>query len=157
MNLSNMLVRRMQVQDLERVHEIDRLSFTLPWPKKSYIFELEQRDVAWCWVAEMFQPDQTALIVGMAVVWQVVEEAHIATIAVDPDFRNQGIGKKLMATILYHAKQAGMRSMTLEVRETNEIAQDMYLKFGFEVKGRRHRYYHDTKEDALIMTMNFHS
>jgi ribosomal-protein-alanine N-acetyltransferase len=153
MNLSSVFIRRMQPQDLERVHEIDCLSFSLPWPKKSFEFELMENDVAWCWIAEVPHQVFHNLVVGLAVVWQIVDEAHIATIAVHPDYRAKGIGKKLMATLLYHAKQAGMQSATLEVRETNEIAQAMYHKFGFKVKGRRPRYYHDTNEDALIMSL----
>lgn len=157
MNLTSISIRRMALQDLEQVYEIDRLSFSLPWTKNSFLFELEKNDVAWCWVAEVDRADLEKKVVGMAVVWQVVDEAHIATIAVHPDYRRQGIGEKIMTTILDHARQAGMRFVTLEVRESNEIAQMLYRKLGFKVVGVRSRYYRDTNEDALIMSLTLSS
>jgi ribosomal-protein-alanine N-acetyltransferase len=92
------------------------------------------------------------LVVGMAVVWLVVDEAHIATIAVHPEFRGRGLGKRLLAVILEDSRRQGMATATLEVRAGNQTAQAMYRDFGFEVKGLRKGYYKDNQEDALIMT-----
>lgn len=151
---TNVTIRRMRSEDLAQVHEIDQLSFTLPWPKRSFNFELNRKDVSWCWVAELDDPAVNHLIVGMSVVWLIVDEAHIATFAVHPDYRAMGIGKRLFASILSHAKKAGIQTAILDVRETNKIAQGLYSKFGFEVTGRRKRYYLDTREDALIMSLS---
>jgi ribosomal-protein-alanine N-acetyltransferase len=89
----------------------------------------------------------------MVVVWIMVDEAHIATIAIHPQFRGHGIGKKLLAETLRQSIQRGAILATLEVREHNLIAQKMYQKFGFEIVGRRLRYYQDNNEDAVLMTL----
>ena len=147
--------RSMQLQDVERVMQIDQLSFTMPWPKSSFRFELEENDASRCWVAEVQFDKGESDIIGIAVVWQLVDQAHIATIAIHPEYRQMGIGTDFLFYILEKAQSEGMLSATLEVRETNLAAQSLYRKFGFQVTGRRRRYYHDTQEDALIMTMLF--
>ena len=147
--------RSMQVEDIDSVMEVDRLSFSLPWPRTSYRFELEQNDASSCWVAEVKMPEGEQKLIGFAIVWLLVDQAHIASIAVHPEFRGQGIGKQLLFFILEKARQDGMLSATLEVRQSNQVAQTLYRKFGFEVTGRRLRYYHDTQEDGLIMTLLF--
>jgi [ribosomal protein S18]-alanine N-acetyltransferase len=148
----SVLLRGMQITDVPRVMEIDRLSFSMPWPESSFKFELEKNDASRCWVAEVQGPDGKSTILGMAVVWQLVDQAHIATFAVHPEYRGLGIGEDMLSFILRNAQVEGMRSATLEVRESNWIAQSLYRKFGFIVTGRRMKYYHDTMEDAWIMT-----
>jgi ribosomal-protein-alanine N-acetyltransferase len=94
------------------------------------------------------------LVVGVIVVWLVLDEAHIATLSVHPDYRGHGIGQALVATSLAAAIRKKMVSATLEVRAGNQVAQQLYKHFHFEVAGRRPRYYRDNNEDALIMTIN---
>lgn len=147
--------RGMLGEDIEEVMEVDRLSFSLPWPKSSYRFELEQNDSSRCWVAEVESPEGDRKIMGIAVVWQIIDQAHIASLAIHPDFRGLGFGKKMLLFILGKAQGDGMLSATLEVRETNLVAQGLYRNLGFEFAGRRPRYYHDTQEDGLIMTLAF--
>jgi ribosomal-protein-alanine N-acetyltransferase len=89
----------------------------------------------------------------MIVVWLIVDEAHVATIATDPEYRRQGIGKRLLAHALRQMIRDGARSSFLEVRESNLAAQEMYRKFGFGVTGRRRRYYRDNDEDAILMSL----
>src|SRR4030067_1421735 len=89
----------------------------------------------------------------MIVMWLIVDEAHIATLAVEPEYRRQGIGRNLLATALREAAHIGMREATLEVRANNLAAQRLYQKFMFEIVGFRPHYYRDNSEDALIMTM----
>jgi ribosomal-protein-alanine N-acetyltransferase len=90
----------------------------------------------------------------MVVVWLIVDEAHIATIAVHPDFRGRGIAKGLMVTALKEIIQQGFHTATLEVRANNLPAQGLYRSFGFDIAGIRPRYYRDNQEDALIMTVH---
>jgi ribosomal-protein-alanine N-acetyltransferase len=90
----------------------------------------------------------------MIVVWLIVDEAHVATLATHPDHRRQGIGRRLLAHVLRHMLQDGARSSFLEVRESNLAAQEMYRKFGYEVKGRRRHYYRDNDEDAILMNLD---
>ena len=144
----------MKLMDVEQVHAIDQMSFALPWPKNSYSYEIMDNSRSRCWVAEPVQQDMVLQgIVAMAVTWLVIDELHIATIAVHPEFRGLGIAKQLMVVIMDSAKKEGMVSVTLEVRASNQAAQALYRQFGFEEVGRRIRYYQDNQEDALIMTV----
>ena len=145
----NITFRKMTVEDISAVVELDRKSFSLPWPERSFRFELTENPASRCWVAEL-----DGHIVGMIVVWLIVDEAHVATIATDPQYRRQGIGKRLLAHALRELIDDGARSSFLEVRETNLAAQDMYRKFGYEATGRRRHYYRDNDEDALLMTLD---
>jgi [ribosomal protein S18]-alanine N-acetyltransferase len=90
-------------------------------------------------------------IVGYAGLWLMTDEAHITTIAVDPDFQGNGLGELLLVALIDRAKQIGARWLTLEVRVTNEVAQRLYEKYTFKEMGVRRRYYSDNGEDALVM------
>lgn len=142
----------MKLEDIALVHEIDVLSFTLPWPEKSFRFELTENPSTLALVAEVVSADTNTLVIGMSIVWLVIDEAHIATIAIHPEFRGFGYGKKLLAETLRQSIQRGAIMATLEVRENNLLAQQMYAKFGFMIVGRRSRYYKDNNEDAILMT-----
>ena len=144
----NLTIRKMTVDDVSAVVDLDKKSFSLPWPERSFRFELTDNPASRCWVAE-----REGNIVGMIVVWLIVDEAHVATIAIDPEYRRQGIGKRLLAHALRHMIRDGARSSFLEVRESNRVAQEMYRKFGYEVTGRRRRYYRDNDEDAILMSL----
>lgn len=147
-------IRPMRIDDLEQVCYIDRQSFTLPWPDNAYSHELKDNPAARLWVAEDIQFSGDPKIVGIIVMWLVLDEAHIATLAVHPDFRREGIGKRLLVVALQAAIQNGARQALLEVRANNQAAQALYQQFGFEVVGRRPRYYRDNQEDALLMTLD---
>ncbi len=135
--------------DMAAVHEIDLLSFSMPWPERSFRFEVTSNPAARCWVAEA-----EGRIVGMIVVWMIVDEAHIATIATHPDFRRQGIGDELLTHALVSALSEGAAKSLLEVRVSNEAAQRMYRRFGYVEDGRRPRYYKDNHEDAILMSLD---
>lgn len=135
--------------DVPAVHEIDLLAFSLPWPERSFRFEVTSNPAARCWVAEA-----EGRIVGMIVVWMIVDEAHIATIATHPDFRRQGIGDELMTHALVSALSEGAVKSLLEVRASNEAAQTLYRRFGYVEDGRRPRYYKDNNEDAILMSLD---
>ena len=145
-------IRLMRPEDLQRVQEIDHLSFTMPWPESAYVFELNENPLSTLWVAEDTSIQGQGTIVGMIVLWYIIDEAHIATLAIHPSHRTKGIAKFLLITALKNAWENGMRSATLEVRANNGAAQALYQQFGFEIVGRRSRYYRDNHEDALIMT-----
>jgi len=145
----SMEIRRMTLDDVPAVVELDTLSFSLPWPERSFRFELTDNPASRCWVMEM-----DVKVVGMIVAWLLVDEAHIATIATHPDHRRQGIAQKLLTYTLRYLSKEGAVSSFLEVRESNTAAQEMYRKFGYEVSGRRKKYYKDTDEDAILMTLN---
>lgn len=142
----------MTLADLPAVLEIDRLSFALPWPERSYRFELSENPAAHLMVAEMGRVNHRA-VVGYVGFWLIVDEAHISTIAVDPGWRSQGIGELMLGHTLVAARNLGADMATLEVRASNEAAINLYRKFGFQVVGRRAAYYRDNEEDALLMTL----
>ena len=145
----NVMIRKMTLDDVEQVIAIDCVSFSLPWHERSFRFELTDNPASRCWVAEV-----DGKIVGMIVVWLIVDEVHVATIATHPEFRRQGIAKNLLAHALQHMSSEGAQSSFLEVRASNLAAQDLYRKFGFEESGVRRRYYRDNDEDAILMTLS---
>jgi [ribosomal protein S18]-alanine N-acetyltransferase len=144
----NFTIRKMTVDDIPAVVALDHMSFTLPWPERSFRFELTQNSASRCWVAEA-----DGKIVGMIVNWLLVDEVHVATIATHPDFRRQGIARKLLSHSLRYMSDEGAVSSFLEVRESNAAAREMYRKFGYEDTGRRRGYYKDNNEDAILMTL----
>ncbi len=143
------IVRRMALEDVPAVHEIDLLSFNLPWPERSFRFEIKDNPAARGWVAEV-----EGRIAAMLMLWFIVDEAHIATIATHPDFRRQGIGEQILLAALRAVREEGARRAFLEVRESNLAAQTLYKKYGFIVDGRRPKYYRDNNEDALLMSLD---
>jgi ribosomal-protein-alanine N-acetyltransferase len=141
------VVDRMKVEDLPAVHEIERASFTTPWPAHAYQHELENNRLAQYLVARC--GDQIAGFAGM---WLLVDEAHITTFATAHAWRRQGIGERLLLALLDLSAARGAHEATLEVRPSNTPARRLYEKYGFKVVGLRTRYYSDNNEDALIMT-----
>ncbi|HSO27285.1 MAG TPA: ribosomal protein S18-alanine N-acetyltransferase [Anaerolineales bacterium] len=148
----NLVIRTMKAADLPRVGQIDQQSFALPWPARSFRYELLENEGSLLWAAEAEIQTGERQVIGAIVVWMILDEAHIATLAVDPAYRGKGIGAALMAEALSGAIHHGATQATLEVRVQNLAAQKLYRRFGFEIVGRRFRYYQDNQEDALIMT-----
>ena len=145
----NIVIRKMTLDDVPAVVELDQKSFSLPWPERSFRYELTDNPASNCWVAEL-----DGQVVGMIVAWLIVSEAHIATLATHPDFRRRSIAKRLLSYALQDLMRAGARSSFLEVRESNQAARAMYRKFGYIETGRRTRYYRDNDEDALLMSLD---
>jgi ribosomal-protein-alanine N-acetyltransferase len=153
MSTAEITIRRMVAADLKQVHALDQRSFPTPWPEKSFRYELEKNKAAHLWVAEKTMDEDIREIIGTIVVWLLIDEAHIATIAVDEAHRRQGIASQLIFTALSHLAGKGAIEATLEVRESNRAAQDLYQGFGFQAVGRRRAYYRDSGEDAIIMAL----
>jgi ribosomal-protein-alanine N-acetyltransferase len=137
----------MTFQDLPVVHAIERASFTVPWPDDAYRNELSTNRLASYIVARA-----ESAVVGFAGLWVMVDEAHVTTFAVDPRWRRQGVGERLLLALLDLAVARRAREATLEVRLSNMPARRLYEKYGFRPVGIRPRYYSDNGEDALIMT-----
>lgn len=145
-------LRKMEFSDISRVLEIDRLSFTLPWTENNFRFEVTENPASRPWVADVIQ-DGSQTVAAMAVIWIILDEAHIGTIAVHPDFRRSGIGSRFLASILLAAKAEGVEKAFLEVRSSNHAARTLYQKFGFVEDGLRRHYYSDNGEDAVMMAL----
>lgn len=145
----NVIIRPMKITDIEQVLTVESLSFSKPWTKKSFEHELTDNIFAYYYVA-----DNNEKIIGYAGMWIIIDEAHITNIAVHPSYRGLGIGEKLIYNLILEAIKLGANKMTLEVRETNILAQKLYSKLGFTKAGIRKGYYTDNNENAIIMWKN---
>jgi ribosomal-protein-alanine N-acetyltransferase len=136
----------MRRDDVDRVVAIERSSFSMPWSRGAFVYELEQNRAARCWVCR-----DEGQIVGYLCLWEIGGEIHITNLAVGPAHRRRGVARYLLTEILGDARQRGIRTVFLEVRPTNTGALSLYQSLGFQVIGRRKGYYYDTGEDALVM------
>jgi len=136
-------------KDLPEIMAIEKESFTSPWTEGMFLDELRIAH-AQCLVARLSH-DKGSIVGGYMIFWIVADEAHLHNVAVKKEFRRQGLARGFMNIMKEIAKQAGVKYQTLEVRESNVGAINLYRKCGFVVKGRRPLYYTDTHEDALIM------
>ena len=135
---------------IDGIEAIEKLSFTIPWSRQSITEEILENDIA-VYICAMTGEK----VVGYAGMWQICDEGHITNIAVHPEFRSSGVGSALLKAILEIAEERGIVSLTLEVRRSNQVAQGLYKKFGFEEGGMRKAYYADDNEDAVIMWKHF--
>lgn len=138
--------RFMTMQDIAAVTELERMSFSTPWPRDAFVNELTRNPNA-RYVVVLHQNQ----VIGYCGMWIVLDEAHITNIAVHPLYRGKKVGARLMQKMMAVAMMFGARSMTLEVRPSNTSARAMYTKLGFVEHGIRKRYYSDNNEDAIIM------
>lgn len=141
--------RPLQLDDIEAILTIERASFPTAWTANGYEYELTQNQNAH-YVA---LAHNEAGIVGYAGYWLLADELHVSIIAVDAVWRGRGLGELLLLDLLFAAYTHNAQLATLEVRRSNEVAQALYRKYGFEEVGLRRRYYHDNNEDACIMTV----
>ncbi len=139
-------LRPMRLQDVDFVLRVERRSFTAPWSRQAFLTELVDNQFARYWVMEY-----RGRIIGYVGVWLIVDEGHITNIAIDPEFRGRRLGERLLRALMAQCVAHGMQRVTLEVRVTNEVAQNLYRKLGFVDSGVRKGYYTDNREDALIM------
>ena len=144
--MASLSLDRMRSADLDEVVAIELVSFTLPWSRGAFLYEMEQNRVARCWVMR-----ERAQVVGYMCVWEIGAEVHITNIAVHPGSRRRGIGRALLDHLVQDARQRGLHLIGLEVRPSNREARALYESFGFHVVGQRKGYYYDTGEDALVM------
>ena len=142
----NAVIRRMTREDLDAVTAIEEATFARPWSRESFRQELERNVAARYLVAET-----EGKVVGYAGAWVILDESHITNIAVLEDFRGRGIGKQLTEALLQYLSNLGACYATLEVRVSNERAQNLYKSLGFVSVGKRKRYYEDNGEDAFLM------
>jgi [ribosomal protein S18]-alanine N-acetyltransferase len=145
--VSSLALDRMRPEDLDEVLAIERASFTMPWSRGAFLYEMQQNRVARCWVGR----DDDGRVAGYLCLWEVADEVHITNVAVRPNMRRQGIARALLSSVIDNARARAFKIVVLEVRPSNHHAVTLYESFGFKVVGRRHGYYYDTGEDALVM------
>lgn len=170
------LVEPMTLADIEQVMEIEKVAFPTPWSARAYRFEVSEnehstmlvvrpaavpngpferlvhRTLRHQHVTRRLKLARPGPVLGYAGFWLLVDEAHICTIAVHPQWRGRGLGELLLLALIERGIELGADSATLEVRVSNQVAQELYAKYGFEIVSRRKGYYSDNNEDAYIMT-----
>jgi len=144
-DLATLRFEALEVGHIPHLLKIEAQVNTAPWSERAFMNELVNSNAVF---RVAFLNGQ---VVGYGGVWLLVDEAHITTVAVDPSHHRKGIGWKLVAELLYAAKEAGMDCSTLEVRAGNEAALRLYERFGFVREAVRKRYYPDNQEDAVVM------
>lgn len=158
------LVEPMTTDDVAQVMEIEQVVFPAPWSARAYHYEITENEFSTMLVlrpAFRMAPQrllhrigllEPSRVIGYAGFWLLVDEAHICTIAVDPKWQGRGLGALLLISLLDRGRESGAIRATLEVRASNQVAQELYHKYHFEIVGRRKRYYTNNNEDAYIMT-----
>lgn len=142
-------IRPLTEDDLPGVLSLERSIYGAPW-RIEHFARLIDLPAGMGWVAVAGRGE----VVGYALGWVTAEEAEIANIAVAAEWRRSGIGARLLRTALDHARARGARRVYLEVRISNAAAQSFYRRFGFQVVGRRPRYYTRPTEDAYMMAVD---
>ena len=155
-------LRDMTLDDIDTVLAIDKHSFPTPAKARLYTYELTQNNLAHYQVLQINQRDQRNTILGYAGYWLIGDEVHVSTIAIHPQWRGQGLGELLLVNQLSMAYEDDARLVTLEVRESNAVAQALYKNYEFIIVGERRSYYKDTGESAILMTLepldeNYHA
>ena len=134
-------------QDLDGVLEVEGESFSNPWTRDMYVWELQNRSV--CHIFIVRTPE--CRVAGFCACWLVFDEVHINNVAIRPTYRGLGMGTALLQHVLAEARRLGARRATLEVRASNVGARRLYERLGFYVAGTRRNYYTSPVEDALIL------
>lgn len=138
-------IRPLDAADLAHVLEIENASFTTPWRRPTFEGLLKRRD------SDLIAAESREELVGYAIVWTIMDQSELGNVAVRADHRGRGTGALLVRTALERARSRGAHDCFLEVRASNRGAQELYRSCGFEVIGRRRRYYTSPVEDALVM------
>lgn len=115
----------------------------IPWYKRLFSYDRHNE-----------QARNEQYILGFAGLWIMPDEGHITALGVRSNHRRSGIGERLLISLIDLATQLNIKTISLEVRASNETAQPLYRKYGFQAIGRRSRYYSQTGEDALLMSTN---
>jgi ribosomal-protein-alanine N-acetyltransferase len=136
----------MTVADVAEVIRIEHASFSTVWPNDAFYNELRTNKLAHYFVGRLRDK-----IVGYGGIWSILEDAHVTTLAVDPEHRGRRFGEILLLRLIDEAIERNAAWMTLEVRESNTPAQQLYRKYGFTTVTMRAGYYSDDNESALIM------
>lgn len=143
--MNNLVICPFEEKYIDSILSIEKLSFTDPWSKDSMEKELYNNFARY--VVVKYNDE----VIGYGGMWLILDEGHITNIAVTPKYRCIGAGKIILKSLIDICKREKIDSLTLEVRISNTIAQNLYIKFGFVSEGIRKNYYADNHEDALIM------
>lgn len=154
----NVSIGRMTEHDLLEVVQIEQISELSPWGWDAYHREMQSPEEVVMLAARASVlgsgPGDRRPVVGFILARLIADELHVNNVAVRPEFRRNGIASRLLGAVLKWGGRKGSRRALLEVRAGNTVAQALYRRSGFEVTGRRRRYYRAPVEDALLMTVS---
>ncbi len=174
---THVVLRQMALADIDQVVAIDKVAFSTPWPPRTYRYEIandrsamfvlqhDSQDIqappgengVFGRLKQLVVPtteaDSLTSIVAYSGFWHVADEAHVSTIAVHPDWRGKKLGELLLWNMIRQAVRNQADHVTLEVRVSNTLAQNLYRKYGFVINRRRKGYYRDDGEDAYEMIL----
>lgn len=142
----NLKITNMNADTVKAVEKLERLCFASPWSLDSLITELSNP------LAVFLTAGVDGEIIGYAGMHHVVDEGYVTNVAVLPDYRGRGIARALVGELLEYGKRNGLCIITLEVRESNMAARNLYESLNFETVGRRRGFYTHPTEDAILMT-----
>lgn len=134
-------------EDIKEIDFIEQVSFKSPWEVQSFRRELKENQFAY-YLAAHYENK----VIGYIGSWIFLNEAHITTLAVHPDFRKKGVGELILNNFLKDCLNKKVKGVILEVRESNSAARNLYKKFGFKEISKRTRYY-EFQEDAVVMRL----
>ena len=137
----------MSEKHIHDVYNVEINSFNKPWSLKSFQDELKNN------AAKYFVAVVDGSVAGYIGMWKIAGQCDITNVAVLPEFRRKGVGKKLIEHLIQYCKNKHLSPIFLEVRKSNEPAKSLYTGFGFKEVGIRKKYYTDTGEDAIIMSL----
>ena len=140
------VLRRMTLSDVPAVHRLEEAIFSMPWSEKDFVYEMTENKVARYLVIE-----EAGEIIAFAGAHIILDQAHVTNIAVRQDCRGRGLGRMITRALMQYASNLGAEYLTLEVRQSNVTAQNLYKSLGFVKVNVRKRYYEDTGEDAWLM------
>ncbi|WP_242631644.1 ribosomal protein S18-alanine N-acetyltransferase [Sedimentibacter sp. zth1] len=139
------IIRPMEQGDIDDIVKVENNSFSTPWSREAFTKELSNPMALYlCVVYEEH-------VIGYAGLWKIYDEGHITNVAILSTFRGHGISKLLMKDMIEMSIENNINRLTLEVRESNLVALNLYTKLGFENCGKRPKYYSNPTEDAIIM------
>jgi ribosomal-protein-alanine N-acetyltransferase len=133
--------------EIDAVLAIEEASFTSPWTREMYLAEFDNHGVSYFYLAR----NANRAIVGFCSFWRILDELHINNLAVAPAYRRGHAATDLLTRVLEDGAKLGAKRATLEVRRSNDAAQQLYERFGFSVTGVRRDYYSNPVEDALVL------
>ena len=144
---AHLTIERMTIADVRAVTRIEALSFSTSWPASAFASELNDNKLAYYFVGHVGERE----IVAYGGIWVILEDAHVTTIAVLPDWRGRRYGEELLVKLIREAMDRGASYISLEARESNTVAQNLYRKYGFSIISTRRGYYSDNGENAVVM------
>lgn len=147
-------IKPLNPSQVPEILALDQICLGGLWTAEAYLREIDSPNsslsVLRLWDNKS-EPRSKSTVIGMACLWSIVEEAHITLLGIHPDYRQQGLGRLLLFTLLQDAIARQLKWATLEVNENNLAAINLYQKYGFEIAGRRKGYYQPAGDDALVL------